>query len=738
MNTKMDTQKKQPALDAPLIEWAVWHIKNGLATGSYWVTPLLPGEKRPYQAQWSRKPLKSVKAVQNHWSKHKNDNIGLVPQPGHFWLDADNEVALEKAETHYSQIPDTYTQQSINGNLHLLLKGDVAVSPNLSFEGERIGEIRGAQSGQCVGAGSRGKRKDGKLGHWETIELSAPAIAPIWLLDLIEKGSRTVHDIRNDYGEVLEWDGTQSIGLLGLAEEGKTIKNYAGPFDEGERDSLTYRLFAEAKNRMIHPDAILEVVLDSGIAGGLEDEEIYAKLRSVYYSGNTRSTYGSKVGSYWFQNHVFSPIIDGQPSKPRAADPVEWKRKNRRRLPSSFPGDPSQEAANDPIGCDPAPTLMVVSFAEVLRTEPMPVPELVPGRIEKGVPNFLSGAGGSHKSRLALQYCVSIAAGIPIFGKQPDSAWPVYLSAEDDKAEVNRRLHKMFERLGINPKTSMESTSFLDRQGMNNALAYMEEGGAYNRTDFHDQLQTFLSGLPNHKFVVLDSCYDFVRFKGNAKINEDAVNAFIKEVLGALCRETNSTLLLPWHPSYSGQGRGDGSGWSVAWNNAPRVRDQIRRMDDTDTFELTAEKRSHGAKPMPLKLHYSGGALLPLNEIALTERNAELTNAVIKVAAICAVQNLPIQRQRNVGKAELDLLRDYSGFEIKPKEMKDTLNKAVLDQLLKYVNGDKYRSAGYYPIESWDELAKEVKRSQNQEKSKENSATKSMAKTRQKPRKNRG
>ena len=37
------------------------------------------------------------------------------------------------------------------------------------------------------------------------------------------------------------------------------------------------------------------------------------------------------------------------------------------------------------------------------------------------------------------------------------------------------------------------------------------------------------------KFLALDSCYDFVRFAGKAKIDEGAVNAFIKTVLQQLC-----------------------------------------------------------------------------------------------------------------------------------------------------------------------------------------------------------
>jgi RecA-family ATPase len=80
-----------------------------------------------------------------------------------------------------------------------------------------------------------------------------------------------------------------------------------------------------------------------------------------------------------------------------------------------------------------------------------------------------------------------------------------------------------------------------------------------------------LQSVRGHKFVAIDSCYNALRFVGQAKINETSVMAAIR-LLQRLCEETNSTLLVLWHPSQAGQERGDASGWSVAWHNAPRAR----------------------------------------------------------------------------------------------------------------------------------------------------------------------
>lgn len=585
---------KPPASEAPLIDWALWHHDHGEAINGYWITPIRPGEKAAYKKDWSKKPLKTRAAVERHWEANPDDNIGLVPRPGHFWLDADDLDVLDKAEDEHGQLPHTYTQRSINGSLHFLFQnvghGDVTTSPTLYFDGKKLGEIRGALSGQCVAAGSRGTTREGEPGAWEIEELAPPIVAPDWVFDLIKgSGKATLKDVRKDYGEPIYWDREQAKRLVEAVWYGKRIKDYEGPFLKGERDKLTFQLFAEAKNRIIHPDVMLEAVKGCGIDGGLEDV-VERKMQSAYHDGSTQDSYGSKVPAYWLLNNpdpanrFYAVKFDRKGNRlppPPPDDPVEWKAANPNRLPKAFPGDP--EPANDdapvkPEGDAELPALCVQSFAQLLVKKPQPVAEIIPDRIEKGVVNFLSGPGGSHKSRLALQYCLCIGAREPIFGMMPAEAMPIYICAEDDEAEIIRRMHKLAQRLDVHPDAVRETTGYLDRTNRNNALVRMRESGDYELTPFYNQLGDYVTGLPGHKFVVLDSCYDFVRFEGSAKVNEDAVNVFVKVVLGGFCRDTNSTLLVTWHPSYAGQERGDGSGWSVAWHNAPRVRDQIKRM----------------------------------------------------------------------------------------------------------------------------------------------------------------
>ena len=57
-----------------------------------------------------------------------------------------------------------------------------------------------------------------------------------------------------------------------------------------------------------------------------------------------------------------------------------------------------------------------VTVADLLSREVAPVEELIPAWLEKGIPTFLCGPGGTHKSRLALQWGLSLNSGAAVWG----------------------------------------------------------------------------------------------------------------------------------------------------------------------------------------------------------------------------------------------------------------------------------------------------------------------------------
>ena len=430
-----------PPNDAPLIAWAMWHHDHGEAIHGYWLTPIRPGQKAAYQANWSKEPLKTRAAVERHWQDHPNDNIGLVPRPGCFWLDADDLDVLEKAEATHGQLPRVYKQRSLNGSLHFLFQGDVNNSPTVYFDGKKLGEIRGALSGQCVGAGSRGTTKEGKAGTWKIEEHALPMLAPGWVFSMIKRdGKATLKDGRKDYGEITDWDVEQAKYLLELVERGKRIKDYEGVFFEGERDNLTYQLFAEAKNRMIHPDAMLDTVISSGIAGDFDDVE--RKMQSAYQDGNTQDGYGSKVNAYWLPNYLFKAYVGGKPVDRAPADPVEWKAANVIKLPKTFPGDPAP-APEFPMGS-------TQSFYYLGALDTIPEPTwVIEGVLSESSYSLIYGKRSTKKSFAALDVGLSLATGTPYHGHEVKRGRVVYFAGEGFRGN-RRRVEAWFKTRKLN------------------------------------------------------------------------------------------------------------------------------------------------------------------------------------------------------------------------------------------------------------------------------------------------
>jgi hypothetical protein len=234
--------------------------------------------------------------------------------------------------------------------------------------------------------------------------------------------TRTHGEKRRDYGELAEWDAVQAKRLVDAAYAGKLIKDYDGPFGEGERDNLTFQLFAEALNRGIHPGAILEEALATGIGGGLEDDVVQAKLASAYYDGNTQSEYCQKVDAYWLPNRVFKVYEDGKPVERPPADPVAWKAANLDQLPQRFPHDP-QPANDDVPGNDDAPGDAETHWPDGLYdiTEFGARPDadwIIRNALVCGSYSMSSGRKQTGKSTNELALALSVATGKPWLGHE--------------------------------------------------------------------------------------------------------------------------------------------------------------------------------------------------------------------------------------------------------------------------------------------------------------------------------
>ena len=342
-----------------------------------------------------------------------------------------------------------------------------------------------------------------------------------------------------------------------------------------------------------------------------------------------------------------------------------------------------------------------VSLTELLAVHVQPVEELIPGWLQKGIPTFLAGPGGVHKSRLAMQWALCLNAGASVWGidaglmRLPPDVTMVYCSAEDDRNELARRAQAISACLRLKPA---KKGIFIERRGQESALAYMHENAKAEITPFYHYLLSRLRRIAGHKVVVLDSAYDFVRFVDRAKISEDAVNFFIKILLQGLCHQSDSTLIIPWHPSQAGSERSSMDGWSVAWHNAPRARLGLSAVPDADdVYELKVLKRNHGRKGEPVRLRYHEGALLPIDAVPDDGKLAAFRKVCVAAAIEAAHHGMPLNRRDAIRGAVFREAEKALGRRPSRQEIRDTLEDAVRAGELLYLTATRHRLSGFYP-----------------------------------------
>lgn len=332
---------------------------------------------------------------------------------------------------------------------------------------------------------------------------------------------------------------------------------------------------------------------------------------------------------------------------------------------------------------------------ETYDAEVQPLDELVAGLVEKGIVNFLTGAGAAGKSRLALQWMMTIDAGLPVFGRQTQKATGIYISCEDHPNEFRRRAKQIAAKL----KLPVGTWEWRDMTGVPVPLAIVSETGIEETAEL-ERLKEKLNSINGHKLVILDSTYDVLMFTGNAKVNEASVMAGIG-LLSSICRDTNSTIITLWHPSQAGAERGDASGWSVAWRNKPRAIMLLEKMKDAEAWRLFVKKRNNApCNPDHVMhtLHYDAGALVPMTDVAHDAHAAKVGDTILSVAILAADRGQAVSRTKAPPTWFPDEVELRCGTRPATAEIRDVLARAQRDGFLRYGSGPKDCPVGYYPL----------------------------------------
>lgn len=229
------------------------------------------------------------------------------------------------------------------------------------------------------------------------------------------------------------------------------------------------------------------------------------------------------------------------------------------------------------------------------------IPDLVPMRQV----TLLYGDGGVGKSLLALQIAAAGALSVETLDLEPWAGRVLYLGAEDEAEEFQRRLssilkahNKSFDDLQLFRLLSLADADAL--------LSVPDKSGNMQPTPLWLDLAEYAAEF-KPKLIVLDTVADL--FAGD-EIKRGQARQFVG-MLRKLAIEIDCAIILLAHPSVSGMTSGTGTSGSTGWSNSARSRLYLTRgekSDDPDMRILKTMKANYGTVGGEIKLRWKDGA----------------------------------------------------------------------------------------------------------------------------------
>lgn len=247
----------------------------------------------------------------------------------------------------------------------------------------------------------------------------------------------------------------------------------------------------------------------------------------------------------------------------------------------------------------------------------------VEGLIPANQVTMLGGDGGVGKSLLALQLAASTACADQWLGMHPAPGKTIYISAEDDRDEMHRRVSDIAALEGRD-MSEMSNLILRSLAGEDALLAVADSRqGTLQTTPLLAELDHTL-GDYGAKLLVLDTLADF----HSGQENDRATARQFIGILRGLALRHECTILLLAHPSLTGISSGSGLSGSTAWSNSVRSRLYIERVtddgyeQDADLRKLSTKKSNYGKTGNEILMRWTNGAFVPEADGSPLDHNA--------------------------------------------------------------------------------------------------------------------
>lgn len=244
--------------------------------------------------------------------------------------------------------------------------------------------------------------------------------------------------------------------------------------------------------------------------------------------------------------------------------------------------------APDDASSDARDAIKLLDLGRLASVQPAPKEFIIPRIAPAAEVTLLTGPGSAGKSLLAQQLATALAGGVPTLGLDMGQAPAIYLTCEDDAAQLHFRQHHLCEALGVPMANLAGKLAVASLRGeIDSALLVQDRDGQFTLTATYHRIATLIQRT-GAKLVALDNVAHL--FVGNE--NDRAEVTRFVNALNRLAGESGAAILLLGHPNKSG----DTYSGSTAWLNAVRSHVTLEHDEATDIRTLTVGKANYGRK----------------------------------------------------------------------------------------------------------------------------------------------
>ena len=241
-------------------------------------------------------------------------------------------------------------------------------------------------------------------------------------------------------------------------------------------------------------------------------------------------------------------------------------------------------------------TMDELRFTKFLEAQPKPIEWIIQDVMPVGKTGLLVAPGGSGKGYLLVQLAISVAAGVPLFGRYPIDKPGGVLAffAEDDEEELHRRFTNAVNTVCDAPeidsnqfKLDLEKNLFVASMIGRDDLAIIESTPAGPiRTASFNRFMATAAQIPDLRLLIFDPTRHFMGGDENSSLDSTRY----VQALQALSQATGTFVLAVQHTNKFSMRSGDAMGQEAA-RGSSALTDAVRWQMNIATMDKQTAKK---------------------------------------------------------------------------------------------------------------------------------------------------